>query len=259
MQKIAVTSFLAFSLSLLNTSAVHAFAVTSLSEGFGTVSTLAANGWALPNYSDPPPLVTSTTWAQGSTAQSTFTGQDGVANAYIQADLPITNGDITGANGAVSAWIITPELDFTNGGTVSFYARTLSTQTKAEFLEVRQSNAGTSTGFTSANPGANALGNFTTLVGSAGNLLGPADAEPTDIPFTVWRQYTFNVAPGSNGSIAFRYVATDGGFNGTQAGYIGVDTVQYTAAPEPVSSSLAGFAALGLVSYMKGKRKRSVV
>jgi hypothetical protein len=243
--KAYLSSTLALSALVMATVAAPAnAAVTTLSEGFSTVSTLVANGWALPNYSNPAPLVAGTTWTQGNTAQSTFTSQDLVANAYIQADLPITAGDITGANGIVSAWIITPELDFTNGGTVSFYARTISTQTKAEFLEVRQSNAGTATGF-SANPGANALGNFTNSVGVAGNLLGPADGEPTDIPFTVWRQYTFNVAAGTNGRLAFRYVATDGGGNGTEAGYIGVDTVQYTATEVPEPSAIIGTLMMG--------------
>jgi hypothetical protein len=257
MQKISVASFLALSLSILNTSSAHAFGLTSLNQGFDTVSTLAANGWDLPNYSNPVPLVAGTTWTQGSTTQSGFVGQAGGSNSYIQADITITNGDITGANGTVSAWIITPELDFANGGTVSFYARTIGTQTKAEFLEVRQSSTGTTTGFSAA-PAATDLGNFTSLTGSAGGLTAD-DINPsaTAIPFGSWKQYTFNVAAtGGSGRLALRYFATDGGTNGTQALYIGVDTLSYTAVPEPVSSSFAGFAMLGLASYFKGKRKR---
>jgi hypothetical protein len=231
--------------------------LANLSEGFNNVSDLAGKGWILQNNSDPPPLVPNT-WAQGSTDQTSFVGQgdsNQFPNNFIQSDKPVTAGDAGGMNGIVSNWLITPELDFTNGGVVSFFARTISTQTIAEFLEVRQSNAGTDTGF-SATPGANALGNFTKLIGTAGNLDGPADAEPNDIPFVSWKKYTFNVATGTNGRLAFRYFATDGGLNGTQAGYIGVDTVAYVAnVPEPMSSSLAGFAALGLVSCLKRRRQ----
>jgi hypothetical protein len=196
-----------------------------------------------------------------------------VVTSFAQVDFNSTTGDITGANGTVSNWLITPELNFTNSGVVSFFARTIPTQTTAEFLEVRQSNAGTSTGF-SANPGATALGSFTTLVGFAGNLLGPADAEPIDIPFTVWRQYTFNVAATSgSGRLAFRFFGTDGGPNGSQAGYATIDTVNYAGGPplggpslgpppvgEPEPSSMAGtlmMGGLGSAYRLRNKAKKA--
>jgi hypothetical protein len=233
--------------------------LANLSEGFDSVSSLASRGWILQNNSNPPPVDPTIAWAQGSTEQSGLRGQAGGNNSFIQSDVSVTAGDANGENGVVSNWLITPELDFTNGGVVSFFARTIGVQTKAEFLEVRQSIAGTSTGFGAALSGTD-LGNFKTLVGSAGELENPAvDGNPTSIPFGRWRQYTFNVAAGTSGRLAFRYFATNGGLNGSQALYLGVDTVEYAAAiPEPVSSSFAGFAVLGLTSYLKSKRKRQI-
>jgi hypothetical protein len=251
-----LSSALALSALVMAAAAAPANAqVTSLNQGFDTVSTLVANGWALPNYSDPAPLVAGTTWAQGSTPQSGFVGQAGGNNSFIQADISITSGDITGANGTVSAWIITPELSFTNGGTISFYARTIGTQTKSEFLEVRQSNTGTSTGFSAA-PAGTDLGNFTNLVGSAGGLtdneINPSLAA---IPFANWKQYTFNVAAGTSGRLAFRYFATDGGPNGTQSLYLGVDTLSYTATEVPEPSSILGTLMIGGLAAASRMRK----
>jgi hypothetical protein len=127
--------------------------------------------------------------------------------------------------------LITPELDFSNGGVFSFYARTLQGTTFAEFIEVRQSNAGSSTNVGTA---ATDLGNFTTLVGSVGSL----NDLSKNLPTSTWGLFTFNVAAtGGSGRLALRYYATNGGPNGLTGGYATIDTVNY-AVPEP--SSMAG-------------------
>jgi hypothetical protein len=263
---------LSFSLSalVLATSAApaHALAVTSLSEDFNSVSGLAGAGWVLANKSNPAPIAGqgTATWAQGTPSVAGY-GDQGSGledSSFAQVGVDSTRGNLTQRAGTVSNWLITPELDFANGGTFSFYARTLQGNSKGELLEVRQSNAGADATFTTginstANPasaaGAADLGVFTTLVGTAGGLGNP---DPGNFPDNVWTQYTFNVAAGSSGRLAIRYFATNGGVNGTQAQFATIDTLNYQAVPEPISSSLAGFAALGLTSYFKNKRKRAI-
>jgi hypothetical protein len=232
-------------------------AVSTLSEGFENVNSLSSSGWTFINNSDPAPF-SPQFWTQGVTSTSNYAAQSGPANSYAQVDFQSTVGDGTQANGTISNWLITPELDFSQGGTVTFYARTFGGNSRPELIEVRQSSAGASSNVGTL---ATDLGDFTTLTGAAGGLtsneIAPA---PNAIPSSTWRLYTFNVAAtGGTGRLAFRYFATDGGVNGTQAQYATIDTFNYTAVPEPVTSSMAGFAALGLASYFKGKRKRTTI
>jgi hypothetical protein len=239
--------------------------LASLSEGFSNVSSLASAGWVFRNNSGQIGSPAQGVWSQGNISTSSYGDQEGGddigSNAFAQVGVSSTSS--TGRGVTISNWLITPELDFSNGGTLSFFARTLLGNSRGELIEVLLSNAGTSTdvGTTPTSVGA-----FTKLVGTAGSLSNPAPANanlpsgntgPND---TVegWRKYTFNVAAGTNGRLAFRYFATNGGITGTQAQYATIDTVGYIAAvPEPISSSLAGFTVLGLVSYFKSKHKRT--
>jgi hypothetical protein len=228
----------------------------NLSEGFNSVSSLSSNGWVFQNNSSPAPL-SPANWTQGDTTTSNFGAQSGPANSYAQVDFGSISGD---GPGMVSNWLITPELDFSAGGAVSFFARTFGGNDRAELIELRLSNAGSSTNVGSL---ATDLGDFTTLVGSAGGLNSISNS-PGALSGTSWIKYSFNIAPkAGSGRLAFRYFATNGGgldSANSQAVYAAIDTVNYlaTGAPEPAVSSLAGFAALGLASYFKGKRKRSI-
>lgn len=81
-------------------------------------------------------------------------------------------------------------------------------------------------------------------MGSVGSLSDPFVLPGSDSNNNQWGLYTFNVLPTSgSGRLAFRYFATDGGVNGTQAKYAAIDTVSYTAAPEP--SFVAGTLMIG--------------
>jgi hypothetical protein len=271
MQKMHLVAFLALSLNILNTSAAHAFdttvaegdsaalvpqaALATLNEGFTSVSGLAAAGWVFQNNSNPGPLSTAD-WAQGNTSVSNYAAQAGAGNSFAEVTFASTGGDsITLAGGTVSNWLITPELDFSQGGTFSFYARTFGGNSRYEFLEVRSSSAGASSNVGTL---ATDVGVFTNVIGTVGALTGPVPG----LPFASWTQSTFNVAAtgaGGSGRLAFRYFGPDGGQSGTTNQYLTIDTASFTPAPEPAVSSLAGFAALGLASYFKGKRKRTVV
>jgi hypothetical protein len=248
MRKMTTVSLLALSLSILNAPVANAIGLTNLGEGFESVSALAP-AWGFVNNSSQPSATS--IWRQGNNSVGNFNAQAGSPNSFAQVDATSTTAE---GGATISNWLITPELDFSQGGTFSFFARTLGGNSRAELIEVRQSNAGASANVGSA---ATDIGDFTTTVGTVGSLEDPFI---TATPFPAqFQRFDFNIAPtGGSGRLAFRYFATDGGSLGTQAQYAAIDTVGYNAVPEPVSSSLAGFAVLGLASYFKSKRKRTI-
>jgi hypothetical protein len=255
MNKYLSSTFALSTLALAISAPAHAAGLTTLSEGFENVSGLAP-AWGFVNNSNPAPTTGpgTATWTQGNTSISNYAAQSGSANSFAQVDFTSTPGDSTGQNGTISNWLITPELDFSNGGIFSFYARTFRGNTKAEFVEVRQSNAGSSTNVGTA---ATDLGSFTTLVGSVGSL----NDVPPSIPYpsASWNKFTFNIAPTSgSGRLAFRYYATDGGDNGVTGQYATIDTVNYVPTPEP--SSVAGMlliGGLGAATRLRSKAKKA--
>jgi hypothetical protein len=266
--------YLSLSLALgalvLATSAApaHAAGLTTLSEDFNNVSGLAGAGWVFANKSFQAPFAGSgtATWTQGDAGVASY-GDQGSGledNSFAQVGFGSTRGNTTQRAGTISNWLILPELDFSSGGTFSFYARTLLGNSRGELLEVRQSNAGASATFgtginSNANPatlaGAQDLGVFTTLVGTAGSLSNP---DPANISSTAWTLYNFNVAAGSSGRLAIRYFATNGGVNGTQGQYATIDTLSYEAVPEP--SAIAGMlmiGGLGAATRLRNKSKKA--
>jgi hypothetical protein len=254
MRKTFASSLLAASLSILVAPSAHAFGVTTLTEGFTSVSGLSATGWAFQNNSNPPPL-SPTPWAQGFT-QNAITAQAGAQTSYAYASSNSTAGDPNTGIGDISNWLITPELDFSQGGTFSFWTRTIAGEGATFFhnLEIRQSSAGAS-----VNVGTTAsdVGDFTSnplTVGSFDGSVNYPGNYPGDAT-NAWAQFTINIAPtGGSGRIAFRSFYPGSAGSGQQ-GFIGVDTVSYTAAPEPAAASaFSGFAILGLTSYLKRKR-----
>jgi hypothetical protein len=251
----SLSSTLALSiLALAISTPAHAAGLTSLSEGFENVSGLAP-AWGFVNNSNPAPTTGpgTATWTQGVTATSNYAAQSGSSNSFAQVDFSSTAGDpVTGDGGTVSNWLITPELDFSQGGTFSFYARTFQGSERAEFIEVRSSSAGSSS---STGTLATDLGVFTNLIGTVGNQDGNS---VTALPSNAWTKFTFSVAPtGGSGRVAFRYFGTDGGDNGTTNQYITIDTVNY-AVPEP--SSMAGIlliGGLGAATRLRHKAKKA--
>jgi hypothetical protein len=235
----------------LSAPAANAVGLTSLSEGFTNVSGLAPS-WSIQNNSNPGPLVAPATWTQGVTSTSNYSAQSGNANSFAQVDFSSTAGDGTQANGVVSNWLITPELDFSVGGSFSFFARTFGGNLRSEQIEVRQSNAGSSTNI----GGLGSVGDFTTLL----TLVGDPDVAAGDggFPSGSWSFVSLNVAPSAgSGRLAFRYFATDGGVNGSQGQYATIDTVNYLAVPEP--SSMAGMLLIGGLGAASRLRKAKKV
>ncbi len=189
-------------------------APADFSEGFDDITLLPGQGWFFQNNSSPLGL---TDWFQGN--DTVFPAHAGAPTAYIGA-----NYNNTGETGTISNWMLTPEITLTNGDTIAFWTRTATGSTWADRLQVRLSTAGSST---NVGTSATDVGDFTTLL---------LDINPTLIgngyPDS-WTQFSATLAgipSGATGRIAFRYFVTDGGASGNNSNYIGIDTVQYTAA-----------------------------
>jgi PEP-CTERM motif len=161
--------------------------------------------------------------------------------------------------GAVNNWLISPELDFSQGGAFSFYTRTRPGEilTYDTYLEVRQSNNGALTNVGST---ASDFGDFSTIKATVGSLDGsviyPGNSSSGGSP-SGFVLFTFSIAPtAGSGRIAFRYYAPDGG--NLQGGYVGIDTVNYTAVPEPSAGlgilTLGGF---GLIARRLSKSRKA--
>ncbi|HHU08278.1 MAG TPA: DUF11 domain-containing protein, partial [Clostridiaceae bacterium] len=195
--------------------------LTTLEENFDDVSTLTSRGWVRKNNSDN--TEGSTNWFQGN--DGTFGSHAGEPIAYIAANYNNTLG-----NGTISNWLITPELLLINGSVFSFWTRCFS----GEFpdrLEVRLSTDGAEVGDTS-----DSVGDFGTLLLSVNPNL-----DSSSYP-EVWTEYEVNISGLSapvRGRIALRYFVTNGGIEGNNSNYIGIDAVSFAAAIADLDLSLS--------------------
>lgn len=183
-----------------------------LTENFDNITTLPAAGWVQQNNSSPLGTIG---WFQGNPAA--FPAFNGASDSYIGSNFNNTSG-----SGTISNWLVTPNLTLKNGDVISFYTRTSADNMWADRLQMRMSTNGTSS---NVGVGANDIGDFTTLL---------LDINPNlqlSVYPTTWTQYTITIsglsAP-TSGRIAFRYFVTNGGINGTNSDYIGIDNFVYT-------------------------------
>ena len=198
--------------------------VCTVNETFNDVTTLGSNGWIKKNNSAPLGV---TDWFQG--FSGVFPAQSGSAGAYVAANFNAGAG-----NGTISNWLLTPPVLLQDGAMFTFWTRTVNSPVYPDRLQGRMSTNGAS-----ANVGATA-----TSVGDFGTLL--LDINPTYTTSgypSEWTQYNVTVnGLGSPvaGRFAFRYFVENGGSNGTNSDYIGIDTVSYTCGvttPSPTPSS----------------------
>ncbi len=182
-------------------------AAQALQEGFDDITTLDADGWIMSNQSDP---VGTTNWFQGST--TVFPSHAGPANAYIGA-----NYNNVADAGDISNWLITPEVNVQDGHILSFWTRTGTGSIWNDHLEVRSS-----TGSLVEPVGSADVGSFT-------NLLISINAD-YDLSYPEnWTKYTWTVSGVGSTPVAmrfaFRYNVLNGGNNGTDSNFIGIDEV----------------------------------
>ena len=198
----------------------------------------APASWVTVNNSDPSG---STDWFQGNPL--VFDSHQGVANSYIAANF---NAGADVAN--ISDWLILPTQVFNNGDKLSFFSRTADQSFWPDKLEVRFSAVGgKDVGHTS-----DSVGTFTTLL----LTINPGQdlfAYPEQ-----WTQFTATISGlsgATNGALAFRYVVEDGGPDGPNSSFIGIDTLQVSSVPEPGSYLMLGLG-LGLIGVLRQRRAR---
>lgn len=191
-----------------------------------------SNPWSFQNRSDS--VAGGQPWFQGS--PEIFPAQAGAG--YVAANY-FSTGGLSGAE-HISNWLLSPTLNLTNGGLISFFTR--SAGGAPDRLELRLSLSGTSTnvGATSSE-----LGDFTIL------LLAINPTQTAGLYPTGWTQFTATIAGapvgGTVGRIAFHYDVTNSGVNGANGDYVGVDTLtsNITVVPEPGASALCMVGLLG--------------
>jgi hypothetical protein len=208
-----------------------ATAAPILSEGFNDISTLPANGWVLVNNSSPPGL---SDWFQGNPA--IFPAAAGPADSYIAASH--TNAAF---GGAVSNWLLTPELALSNGESMNFSLRLLG-EGFLDRVEVYFSTAGAS-----ADVGATetSTGDFTFLT---------AFDSTVDTGWLNQAVTLSGLTGPASGRFAFRYVVDDTSIAGD---YAGIDSVVVNAAAIPEPGSIA-LIALGIGAMIHARRRRPV-
>ena len=184
-----------------------------LTESFNDVTTLQGAGWALINTSTNPSI---TGWFQGK--PSAFHAYAGTPKQYIVSEFDNSSGTNT-----ISNWLITPVISVDNGYTLMFYTRNSPSNALPDRLQVRLSDAGSS----SINP------TNDTDVGSYTNLLLEINSTQSPGSYPAgWTQQTVNIS-GLLGltdvRIAFRYYVSDVGPNGGNLNYMGIDEVSVAA------------------------------
>ncbi|MEM7314056.1 MAG: choice-of-anchor J domain-containing protein, partial [Planctomycetota bacterium] len=216
----------------------------SLSEGFDVVDGLdpatatdgiiiAGTDWNGALRSDP--LGTSGIF-QGNPA--VFPAHSGPDDSYLGM-----NFNNSGSPGQINTFAITPVITMNNGDTVSFYTRGPSNDFP-DNLELRLSTNGASL---DVGTGVNDVGDFSTLL---------VEIDPTlSGTFPVeWTQFSATISGlggPTDGRLAFRYTVPDSGPLGANSNYIGIDTFDYQAVPEPAGVSLALMSILGLISVIR--------
>jgi hypothetical protein len=173
---------------------------------------LATSGWILTNNSAP----AGQSWFQG--VPEIFAAQSGAAGAYAGANFLSTAG-----NGSISNWLISPEITLGSASVLTFYVRTEAVGGYADALNV-YFNAGS----------ASATSSFTSVLSAVNAAQG-------------WTQYSVNLPDAATGRIAFEYAVS----NADNANYIGLDTVQITAVPEPTTYGLMALGLLGIAALRR--------
>jgi hypothetical protein len=249
----------AMSIALLLSALPANAQLTNYTQGFDDVPGIfATGGWVFDNLSNPPPGSMAPTgfWAQGIPGLGGFgdNAQAGPANSFITVSFESGLG--TGA--AVSNWLLTPELTFSNGSIISFYTEQNHLNTiNPNRLQVRLSLNGASTNVgtqPTTVPGTQpSFGDFTSLLAD----INPNYAEaPAGGAYpTTWTQESFvisGLAVPTTGRIGFLYLLTNSTFpTPGQGSQIGIDSFALTTVPEPPQVTLLGLAGLGLVFFKR--------
>ncbi|MEO5570950.1 MAG: choice-of-anchor J domain-containing protein [Bacteroidia bacterium] len=155
----------------------------------------------IPYYRGSGPQGTTATWYQGAGATAgTFDAYNGAPTDYVAANYNV----VTGANN-IDSWLVLPALNIIAGDIMTFYSRAPLASTFPDSIRVMYSAVGDST---PEDLSWIQLGNFVV------NTLG------------MWELQSFTApAAGTTARFAIRYNVVDGGINGTNSDYIGIDQI----------------------------------
>ncbi|HMO16022.1 MAG TPA: choice-of-anchor J domain-containing protein [Pirellulaceae bacterium] len=182
-------------------------AQTGLVPGGETVA-LPSGNWHAVNASVPLGI---TGWFGHSTELTPL-----IDGQFLAANFNATTGSNT-----INSFFMSPVVFFNNGDTINFFTRSASDDFP-DRLRVMWSGQGNST----------SIDDFDTVLLSINENL-QIGGYPTD-----WTAFNITIsgllAP-TFGRFAFNYNVTDGGPDGINSDFIGIDLVSYTAVPEPSS------------------------
>lgn len=194
-----------------------------LQENFTNPFNFAGSGWITQNLSAP--LGNPYTWSQGNS--SAFNAYNGANNDYIATSFSAGSG-----TAQISGWLITPTVTLVDGAVLQFATRKVAANSAPDGLQIRMSTAGSGTAIPT---GTASVGPFTNLMLDINPLLttstvsavssGSVNGYPV-----VWTIYTVQVTGvpvPTTGRFAFRYFVTNGGPDGLNSNYIGLDAVEY--------------------------------
>lgn len=190
---------------------------------------LIGAGWVMQNLSNP---LGPTSWVQGNDVE--FPSHMGPANSYLAAGFMSAG---SGMNATISNWFISPVLDLNNGDTISFWTRSATPSDQTEFADRLQLRLSTNGASTNVGGTANSVGDFAQLLLDINSMYNQsAERYPSS-----WTQFSATVtglSESTQGRFAFRYFVQNGGPDGINSNYIGIDTLEYLAIPEPASLAL---------------------
>jgi hypothetical protein len=179
--------------------------------------------WSVINLSDPEG---SSGWLIGRPVG--FDAYDGPSYGYATVDY-----EATSATGTISAWFLSPELQFRPGSKVIFYTRAQAPATFADRLEVRACEGTECSTFT-VDPFA-VSGYTTPIVSINRDLLAVDDSTGIFGYPGEWTRFEFGADSGvpqsGTARIGFRYFVPDGGPTGANSLGIGIDRVRIDADP----------------------------
>ena len=209
-------------LMLLLSAGAASNAQTLLQENFNSIPTpvVLPTGWTSLNLSSP---IGTGGWFAGNV--DSFTAFEGPDNGYIGVNFQSGSGLST-----LNNWLMTPPVTVQNGDVVSFYSRVPAGSQWADRIEMRQSILGAA----STNPsGLTNVGSYSTLCLTINQTLVAANFPQT------WTKYTY-VVSGLTGQVssrfALRYTVPNGGPDGSNSNYVGIDAFQVK---RPVQNDLS--------------------
>jgi hypothetical protein len=212
------------------------FGNTGIAPNIPSVPVVA--GWSVQNRST---FTGTHSYFSGSASSPNFGPQAGTG--YAAVDTNSTTGQST-----ISNWLITPVISFNSGDTISFFTRTATPVQFPDRLQLRLSTNGSSTN----------VGTTDTSFGDFSSLLLDINPNQTFSGYpTGWTSFTTTMPTSGTGRLAFRYFLTNAGPSGDNGNYIGIDSLNVTAVPEPTSALvLGGLVSLGALASRRRIRRK---